>query len=129
MNAQFSYSTLTCLFHSRKLNNEINKLRERCLEIVYNNNASTYEELLETEDSVLVHFRNAQALVIELYKVVNEFSTDIMKDVFLLITEKLGNMCIAIVCKPVCDVMNFEVNLVFLIRPFFLHEQNVLAKT
>ena len=25
----------------------------------------------------------------------------------------LGNMCIAIVCKPVCEVMNFEVNLIF----------------
>ena len=34
-----------------------------------------------------------------------------------------GNMCIAIVCKPGCDVMNFEVNLVFLIKPFFLHGQ------
>ena len=28
-------------------------------------------------------------------------------------------MCIAIFCKPGCDVMNFEVNLIFLINPFF----------
>ena len=28
----------------------------------------------------------------------------------LLICEILSNMCIAIVCKPGCDVMNFEVN-------------------
>ena len=83
-NAQFSYCPLTWMFHSRKLNNKINKLHERCLRIVYNNNTSTYEELLEADNSVSVHFRNVQALAIELYKVVNGFSPDIMKDVFPL---------------------------------------------
>ena len=83
-NAQFSYCPLTWMFHGRKLNNKINKLRKRSLRIVYNNNTSTYEELLETDNSVSVHFRNVQALAIELYKVVNGFSPDIMKDVFTL---------------------------------------------
>ena len=73
-NAQFSYCPLTWMFHSRKLH-------ERCLRIVYNNNTSTYEELLETDNSVSVHFRNVQALAMELYKVVNGFSPDILKDV------------------------------------------------
>ena len=72
--AQFSYCPLTWMFHSRKLNNKVNKLHERCLRIVYNNNTSTYEELLEADKSVLVHFRNVQVLTIELYKVVNGFS-------------------------------------------------------
>ena len=72
------------MFHSRKLNNKVNKLHERYLRIVYNNNTSTYEELLETDNSLSVHFRNVQALVIELYKVVNGFSPDIMKDIFPL---------------------------------------------
>ena len=31
----------------------------------------------------------------------------------------LGNMCIAIVCFTVCDVINFKVDLTFLIKPFF----------
>ena len=81
-NAQFSYCALTWTFHSRKLNNRINKLHGRYLRIVYNDNTSTYDELLETENSVSVHFRNVQALAIELYKVVNGFSPDIMKDIF-----------------------------------------------
>ena len=81
-NAQFSYCSLTWMFHSRKLNNKINKLPERCLRIVYNNNTLTYEELLETNNSVLVYSRNVQALAIKLYKVMNGFSSDIMKDVF-----------------------------------------------
>ena len=88
-NAQFNYCPLTWMFHSRKLNNKTNKLHERCLRIVYNNNTSTYKELLETDNFVSVRFRNVQALAIELYEVANGFSPDIMKDVFPLI----GNLC------------------------------------
>ena len=36
-----------------------------------------------------------------------------------LLLEILGNMCIAIVCFPLCDVTDFEINLIFLIKPFF----------
>ena len=72
------------MFHSEKLNNKINKLHESCLRIVYNSKTSTYEELLESDNSVSVHFRNVQALATELYKVVNGFSPDTMKDVFPL---------------------------------------------
>ena len=46
-----------------------------------------------------------------------------------LLCEISGNMCIAIVCKPGCDAMNFEVNPIFLIKPFFLHDQKVVTKT
>ena len=28
-------------------------------------------------------------------------------------------MCVVIVCFPACDVINFEINLIFLIKPFF----------
>ena len=48
---------------------------------------------------------------------------------FPLLLEILGNMCIAIVCEPGCDVMNLEVNLFFLTKPFFLHDQKVMTKT
>ena len=37
-------------------------------------------------------------------------------------------MCIAIVFKPGCDVMNFEGNFIFLIKPFFLHDKKVVIK-
>ena len=47
----------------------------------------------------------------------------------LLLCEISGNMCIAIACEPACDAMNFEVKLIFLIKPFFLHNQKVLTKT
>ena len=46
-----------------------------------------------------------------------------------LICEILGNICVGNVCEPGCDVMHFEVNLIFLIKLFFLHDPNVVTKT
>ena len=37
----------------------------------------------------------------------------------LLLLEILGNMCIVIACYPDCDIMDFEINLIFLIESFF----------
>ena len=61
-NPQFSYCPLTWIFHSGKLYNEINRMHEKCFRIVYNDNTSLYEELLEIGNSVSVHHRNIQFL-------------------------------------------------------------------
>ena len=49
--------------------------------------------------------------------------------VAFILLEILGNVCIAIVFYPGCDVMDFEINYIFLIEPFFLHDQKVMTKT
>ena len=49
--SQFSYSPLTGLMHSKKLNKEINRLHEKCLRVTYNG-LSSFEELLERDNSV-----------------------------------------------------------------------------
>ena len=36
-----------------------------------------------------------------------------------LLLEILGNMCIEIVYSPGCEVINFEINFIFLIKPFW----------
>ena len=36
-----------------------------------------------------------------------------------LLLDRLGNMSIAIICCPICDVINFENNHSFLIKSFF----------
>ena len=48
---------------------------------------------------------------------------------FPLLSAILGNMCIAIVYKPRCNVMNFKLNLNFLIKLFFLHDKEAVTKT
>ena len=35
-----------------------------------------------------------------------------------LLLEILGSMCIVIVCQLGCDVIKFEINLIFLTKPF-----------
>ena len=41
-----------------------------------------------------------------------------------LLLEILGDMCIAIIYFSGCDVINFEINLIFLIKPFFYITKN-----
>ena len=45
-----------------------------------------------------------------------------------LLLKILGNMFIAIVCYPGCDVMDLKINLIFLIEPFVLHDNNAWQK-
>ena len=80
--SQFSYCPLVWMFHSRKLNNRINNLHERCLRIAYNDKVSSFEDLLKNDGSVTIHHRNVQLLAIEIYKVINNLSPQIMHEIF-----------------------------------------------
>ena len=82
--SQFNYCPAIWMCHSRALNNKINRLHERCLHIIYSDKISTFKELLEKDDSVSIHYRNIQALVIEMYKVANGTSPEIMNEIFQL---------------------------------------------
>ena len=46
INSQFGHCPLVWMFHSRQLNNRINKIHERALRIVYNDFSFTFNELL-----------------------------------------------------------------------------------
>ena len=56
--SQFGYCPLIWMFHSRALNNKINSIHERALRITYNDRTSTFEELLNKDNSVSIHHRN-----------------------------------------------------------------------
>ena len=45
-----------------------------------------------------------------------------------LLPEIFGNMCILLICCPVCDDIIFEINLSFLIKLVFLHNQKVTTR-
>ena len=68
--------------HSRGVNNRINNLHERVLRIVYQDKNSDIETLLKNHKSVTIHLRNLHYLVTEIYKVKNNISAEIMRDVF-----------------------------------------------
>ena len=81
IHSQFGYCPLVWMFHSRKLNNRINKIHERSLRIVYDDSKSTFRELLNKDNSFTIHERNIQTLAIELYKVVNGISPQLMSGI------------------------------------------------
>ena len=56
--SQFSYCPLIWMFHSRTLNNKINRLHEKALRIVYGDYKSKFDELLEKDSSFSIHHRN-----------------------------------------------------------------------
>ena len=66
--SQFSYCSLIWMFYSRNINNKINRIHERTLRLVDQNNLN-FSELLDLDNSVTVHQRNLQVLVTEIYKV------------------------------------------------------------
>ena len=76
--SQFGYCPLVWMFHSRRVNNEINHLHECSLRIVYKDNCSSYVDLLVKDKSLTTHQRNIQSLAVELFKVKRNLSNVIM---------------------------------------------------
>ena len=62
---QFGYCPWVWMFHSRTLNNRINKLREKVLRLVYNDSSSSFGEFLKKYNSFTIHHQNIQKLAIE----------------------------------------------------------------
>ena len=68
--------------HSHENNRQISRLQERCLRIICNDKQSSFNELLEKDDSVLVHERNLHVLATEMHKISNGLVTPLMKGIF-----------------------------------------------
>ena len=57
--------------HNRSINNNINRIHERALRILYEDKKSTFKKLLEKDNSETIHVKNLQELVTEMYIVQN----------------------------------------------------------
>ena len=80
--SQFNYCPLVWMFHNRTINNKINRLHERALRIVYEDDKLSFQELLDKDDAVKIHDRNLQRLAVEMYKVKNNLSPLPMQELF-----------------------------------------------
>ena len=65
------------------LNNKINKMHLRALRIAYRDYESDFETLLKRDNSVTVHQRNLQLLMVEIYKTKENLNPELMKDIFI----------------------------------------------
>ena len=70
--------------HNRTNKNEIKVLQERCPRLIYNDSRSYFVNLLEKDNSVSIHHKNLEALAIEMSKVRNKTSPEIIQEVFLV---------------------------------------------
>ena len=65
--SQFSYCPLVWIFHgNRGINNTMNKIHKRALRMVYNDDSSSYNELLLQDNTFIIHQNNLQKLVGEI---------------------------------------------------------------
>ena len=56
--SQFNYCPLVWTCHNCTINNKNHRLHERCLSIVYNDNKSSFQELLDNDKGVTTHIKN-----------------------------------------------------------------------
>ena len=80
--SQFSYCPLIWIFHSRHLNNKINSIHERALRITYQDNTSTFQELLNKDNSLSIHYI-MQVLATEMFKIHRGLSPEILRETFV----------------------------------------------
>ena len=73
---------LIWMFHSRHLNQKINKIQERALRTTYKDTESTFSELLRKDRAVTIHTKNLQILMTEMYKTRNGLNPSFMQDIF-----------------------------------------------
>ena len=73
-------------------NNKINRLHERCLRLIYNDQKSSFKDLLEKDGSVFIHHRNLRTLAVELFKVFKGLSPVIFAEAFPVRQQSQYNM-------------------------------------
>ena len=79
--SQFACCPLVWMFCFRQSNNLINKVHERALKLIYQDNCN-FEVLLEKQHDFSIHQRNLQVLMTEIYKIVNSIAPSMVNSLF-----------------------------------------------
>ena len=70
------------MFSTRVVNHKINRLHERGVRALLNDETSTFNDILSKSNDTTIHVKNIQKLMIAFYKYLYGFSAPIMKEVF-----------------------------------------------
>ena len=81
--SHFKYCSIVWMFHIRRTNSKCNRLHDRAVRIVYDDDVSTFHQLLAIGKSFCIHHENVQRLLIEIYKVLHDISVNILKELFV----------------------------------------------
>ena len=82
VNTQFGYAPLTWMFASKNSMLKVNKIYRRTLCVVYDDNSSTYEELLNSHNDISIHQKHLKHLAIEVYKSLTNLNPEFMWPLF-----------------------------------------------
>ena len=70
------------MFSTRKVNHEINRLHERGLRALLNDQTSTFNDMLSKSNDTTIYVKNIQKLMSEFYKYIYDLLAPIMKEFF-----------------------------------------------
>ena len=76
--SQLNCCPLVWMFCPRRSSNLINKVQERALRIIYNDQLTNFKSLLSNHNETTIHQRNLQVLMTEIYKIINHIAPAIM---------------------------------------------------
>ena len=65
--SQFNYWPLVWMCHNRTINKKINRLHKKCRRIVYNDNKSSFQGLLDKDKGVTIYVKNVRPLAVDLH--------------------------------------------------------------
>ena len=81
--SQFKYCPIVWIFHGRFTNSKIDRLHERTLRFVYDDDVSTLDQLLAIDKSFCISHQNIQRLLIKIYKAVHDICGNSLKELFV----------------------------------------------
>ena len=81
--SQFKYCPIVWMFDSRRTNHKINRLHEAALGIVYDDDVSTFDQLLVMDKSFYIHHQNIQRLLAEICKTLHDISGNSLEELFV----------------------------------------------
>ena len=85
--SQFNYYPLVWMFCSRQRNNLIIRVHERGLRLTYRNKTNKeFQKILRKKNELTIHRKNLQALMTEVYKIVNGIAPPVVNSLFNFLT-------------------------------------------
>ena len=81
--SNFNYCPLVWHFCSAKSMQKIEKIQERSLRILLNDNNSTYRALLTKTSKSTMEVKRLRTLALEIFRTINDMNPEFMKDIFI----------------------------------------------
>ena len=78
----FKYCPLIWMFGSKSNNGLINKTHKRALRVIHRDFGASLDSLLDKDQCRTIHVQNLRALMVEIYKSLNNLNPSFMRDLF-----------------------------------------------